>query len=870
MSQTVEMKRDLVLAPGEYAYLQDETRGQIKTHVGPTVINQTAQDRPVVYDPNTQTFRRCKLEEAVMKSPLASEGAYIVLENPAVENQKPEEGNARPTPVLKVGRKVNIPGPCNFGLWPGQRATVVMGHHLRSNQYLLVRVYNEQEARTNWNNAVAVLTGDQQQPSVTTSAEQLGLTIGKLLVIKGTEVSFYIPPTGVEVVPEEGNKYVRDAVTLERLEYSILIEEDGNKRYSIGPQVVFPKPTEAFFAERSDTGISRKFKAIELNKIQGLHIKVIADYEENGVQHEVGEEMFITGSDTPIYYPRVEHSIIQYGDKKKHYGTAIPNAGEGRYLMNRNTGEIKAIKGPAMLLPDPREQVIVRRILSDKQVDLWYPGNEEALRYNRNLRALATANPTVKSLGFVSEGQVSSQNRRNLVSTKVGGATPSVFATSNVSATANLAQLDYSETPLESYTSPGAGQAVLPDSFERGTGYTQPRTVTLDTKYEGVPSITVWTGYAVMVVSKTGNRRVVKGPATILLDYDESLEVLELSTGKPKTTDSLQKTVYLRVVNNKVSDIVQVRTKDKVEVRLRLSYRVSFDGEANKWFDVENYVKFLCDHCRSVLKGQAQKLKVEDFDTNGVDIVRDTLIGTASQGGDRPGMLFEENGMKVVDVEVLGIEVVDSDIAKMLNDAQHEVVRSNIILHQAEKQLEVTKRQEEIARETEESKAATTKRRTELALALSQQQQEVKLASIKNETSAAEQQKLTEMAREEVKEVGAKAALARKQAELDQQVESQRKQTDLKIIEERAGTEAAVARFGAAQGGFSEALIALSSQETLAKVATAMSAQSMLGGKDVVEVIQKIFAGSPLETIMAKVADRAGLSAPATNAGNRR
>ena len=32
-------KRDLVLAPGEYAYMQDVTKGVIKTYTGPTVIN---------------------------------------------------------------------------------------------------------------------------------------------------------------------------------------------------------------------------------------------------------------------------------------------------------------------------------------------------------------------------------------------------------------------------------------------------------------------------------------------------------------------------------------------------------------------------------------------------------------------------------------------------------------------------------------------------------------------------------------------------------------------------------------------------------------------------------------------------------------
>ena len=44
-------KRDLVLAPSEYAYMQDVTKGIVKTYTGPTVINPTAQERPVVFDP---------------------------------------------------------------------------------------------------------------------------------------------------------------------------------------------------------------------------------------------------------------------------------------------------------------------------------------------------------------------------------------------------------------------------------------------------------------------------------------------------------------------------------------------------------------------------------------------------------------------------------------------------------------------------------------------------------------------------------------------------------------------------------------------------------------------------------------------------
>lgn len=55
---------------------------------------------------------------------------------------------------------------------------------------------------------------------------------------------------------------MRNAVTLERLEYCILLDEDGNKRFIEGPDVVFPEPTERFVEKNG----FRKFKAIELNE----------------------------------------------------------------------------------------------------------------------------------------------------------------------------------------------------------------------------------------------------------------------------------------------------------------------------------------------------------------------------------------------------------------------------------------------------------------------------------------------------------------------------------------------------------------------------------------------------------------------------
>jgi major vault protein len=86
------------------------------------------------------------------------EGFYVVLMNPtkdpkAQNEGHPQEGTVSTAPELSIGHKVVIPGPTMFALWPGQHAKIVRGHSLRSNEYLLGRVYNEQEARNNWSKA---------------------------------------------------------------------------------------------------------------------------------------------------------------------------------------------------------------------------------------------------------------------------------------------------------------------------------------------------------------------------------------------------------------------------------------------------------------------------------------------------------------------------------------------------------------------------------------------------------------------------------------------------------------------------------------------------------------------------------------------
>jgi hypothetical protein len=50
---------------------------------------------------------------------------------------------------MEIGKKINIRGPVSFALYPGQMAKVIRGHALRTNQYLLARVYEADAANHN-------------------------------------------------------------------------------------------------------------------------------------------------------------------------------------------------------------------------------------------------------------------------------------------------------------------------------------------------------------------------------------------------------------------------------------------------------------------------------------------------------------------------------------------------------------------------------------------------------------------------------------------------------------------------------------------------------------------------------------------------
>lgn len=820
-------ERDLVLAPNEFAFILDETKGNINVYVGPHKTSLANTDVPVIFDSRTKRFDRKTLDLALQMISIAPEGWYLVLKNPATDKSHPRTGALNNLPNLDTGRKVNIPGPISFALWPGQMMRVLQGHHLRSNQYLLVRVYDEEAAMANWKNAVIKpqKTGEGEAEGGLLYEDKPDLTMGNLLVIRGTQVSFYIPPTGVEVVPDVDANYVREAVTLERLEYCILLDENGSKRFIVGPDVVFPKPTEVIVRMRG----ARKFRAIELNENSGLYLKVIAPYEENGVSYKVGDELFLTGRDQMIYFPRTEHAIVKYGEQEKHHAVAIP-AGEARYVLDRLTGKISLRRGPAMFLPDPRREVIVRRVLDPRTVSLWFPNNREAFEYNRKLAAQSS--PALAAEGLAGAGSP---------------ATPAPAQRQAAPAKAASGAIAARETQM----APQPPNEFAGDDFNRNQNFTSPRTIVLDTRFEGAVAIDVWTGYAVLVVSKTGERQVVSGPHTRLLEYDENLQVLELSTGKPKSDENLLKTVYLRTLNNKVTDEVEAETLDLVRVHLQLSYRVNFEGDAARWFEVENYVKFLTDHLRSLIRHAVKRHGIEHFYANSVAILRDIILGVVGEDGKRPGRRFDENGMRIYDVEVLEVSIGDDTIASLLVKAQHAAVQQTLQLAAEQRRLEATRQTESIGQQIAELQSETRQKSSGLKTKEIEQQLRHQLAEQAAKIELHERQQTALMSEQERIAAIHDAELRRRGAVQEQELGLAQQKLDQRLKELQGEVSAVVDKARAVSPDLIAALQAFGDRALAEKMAESMAPLAILGGESVSEVLGRLLRGTPLARLLA-------------------
>jgi major vault protein len=376
-------------------------------------------------------------------------------------------------------------------------------------------------------------------------------------------------------------------------------------------------------------------------------------------------------------------------------------------------------------------------------------------------------------------------------------------------------------------------------------------------------SITVPHNVACMATSASGHR-VIEGPCVELLEYEETLNYLTLSTRTPKTDDQVIRTCFLRTIGNRVSDVIRIQTADFVEVDVRVSYSVTFMKEyKDRWFNHENYVQVLCEHTRSLVRSRCRTLQLSQVWPQLTNLIRDVILGDKVEGEGRPGRLFKENGMLVTEVEVLTAEILDPQIAQLYHSVQRQIVSLQIGDREAQAQLASARLRDDVEKERQTLDRAAEQRRAELSDVVRALKQQAALAEAENKAqlsiAAAEAEGAREMAvakaalrrQEEAQAVERELLARRAEAEagakrlLEAQAleaESARHRLQVQLIEAQAA--ATVAERQAIQRQLVEALTGLGDKLFLAEAAQNMNLVSLFKGKDVMTILGEVLNGT--------------------------
>lgn len=343
-------------------------------------------------------------------------------------------------------------------------------------------------------------------------------------------------------------------------------------------------------------------------------------------------------------------------------------------------------------------------------------------------------------------------------------------------------------------------------------------------------SIIVPNNEAILVTGKD-NRRVVVGACTELLEYEEWLEELTLSKGKPKKIeDDVLETSFLRVKGNRISDQVTLETSDFVKIKVNVSYGVEFVGDTQeemlKWFNHKNYVWLLCTNLRSRLRLIASKLPLSELYPNITDFIRDAILGTKDnddENSHRPGLKFEENNMLVNEVEVLTVELPDAELEGVLKNINSKSVIRKINDEEKKADYESKLMQDAIDEKLYEIQVQKANRDKELSMLRNQhshdvekylQQTEQEMDDLKEkhrkaiEKGKAELDKDLAKISQDTEEARSRMKLAISSEEAEQEVELKKALADIEKLLVEATADADVKRLEASrvQEGLVEAL----------------------------------------------------------------
>lgn len=877
----------------------NETSGEILTHCGPTEFTPSANDRIVRLVPGGG------FEQAAMEARpfvVVNDGEYVMLSSPV--NEDASEGNVNGAYVpggnkekdLLLGTKKVIPGPCAFPLWPGQTAEVRRAHKLSPNHYLLLEVVGPVDDKAPYYDTVlraaersqAVIDSEDGTEGDKPEAEESGgrgLSIGQRIVIQGRHTQFFVPPSGIEVVPQ--------------IEESESKESTGNGMDLLPPQV--REECDSLVASVSD-GLSVKQFSVTKNELRHRQDLTLG---QRAIVLAALDEAFESRNQ------RVRRGRSDRHERKQGYQdpysrrNVVLGPKEFCVLFDAD-GKARIVRGPARVSPGPNDTFMQRgsrrrvydayelseqeglwlRIVSQitrDQLRGYVPKNTELDRdvYMPGDELIIRGEPSVFFPFIESEvinpktGEPHTGNDHSDIVLKAHGIDQKsgIYVRDLRNGMVRLVRGEASYL-VDPRCERHVHRRVPSNGWNLWVGHAEPHKRTqesfVDTPW--AVSITIPNNEACLITSRQG-RRVEVGPKVVLLEYEETLAPLTLSKGPSKDGHQTLTTAFLRISGARVADSFEIESSDFVRIKLKLGFTGHFeasdDAGRERWFQVEDPVKFLADVVRARLRRAAREKTATELLNELPQLVDNTLL----EGG---RLHFDENGMVVDAVNVLTMNIADPKLAALFGDVQRESVQLQLKDQQSTRRLlserhqdQVDAEENELLRTSAARKAETNvadavashlveRRKAELLAQLRaeeldrQQQREERVRASKlngeRERTEAESQNQLLRAQRELEATGARYALEEKHVGAISEIEK---------AQLRAAAEADAIKLGAVQKELVGALHAAADSEVMKAAAENMNLVALLGNRSPAEILQQLLRGTPLDRSTLNMQQRA-------------
>lgn len=895
----MENRQKIPVPRRSFLWSLNETSGEILTHIGPTEFTPSANDRIV------RSNDRGGYEQAPMEARpfvIARDGEYVLLHNPIVRHEmdaSAPNGSTMPggnkERDLMLGTTKIIPGPCAFPIWPGQSAEVRPAHKLGANHYLLVEVVGPLDEQAPYFDLVmksaglasvvidGVQGGASERKPEAESAAPRKLRIGQRIIVQGRRTQLFIPPTGIEVVP---------AI------------EDGQE-----PEVSEEAEVSSLEAVRRDelTALLAKLDEGMTNK----QFSVLKNELRHRSELTLGERaIMLTALDEAWANRSQGRGKRADGRRHPHQGPMDPYARKAVVLGPKNfcilfdaDGNPRIVKGPARVFPGPHDTFLQRG--SRRRVyDAYELGENQALwlriispisraalaerlppefvleheHYDAGHELLVRGLPSV-FFPFIeaevlhpdtSEPHVG--NDHDSVVIDAIGIDPNSGIYVRDKATGKVALVRGEATWLVDPRKQAHVQRRVPardwNLWIAASAAHRKTTTELATPW--ALSIAVPINHAVQISSRQG-RRVVVGPANVLLEYEEQLTALSLSKGPHKTGRETVTTCLLRVRGGRVKDRFEVVSSDFVRVELELGVGGHFEGDPDTWFAVEDPVKLLAATLRERVREACRSLPV------GKLLVELPKLVTATVFGSDTAVRFVDNGMVVDRVELLSASLADGKLAAAFAGAQQEAVELELKDEQAKRRLTSVKHRDVVDAEEHEVQRKAHERMADTNRAELDDLHRVELRKLEL-TAARERSDLELRNQREREAVDSRLALAKAEtearaarklhdAEIDATarklvdavaLESARAQAEIDRATTAALAEADARRLQAIQPQLVGALHAAADAEVMKAAAQNMNLVSLLGGKSPLDLLGKLLEGTPLSRTVRNMRRRAG------------